>query len=136
MRLFPLKHTGYDDKEQRDVKEVDERGGQHPSRYSGADSLHGARTGARGNGQRQDTEEKSQRGHDDRPESDPYRPEGRLDQSFAPCHPFLRELNNKDGIFCRQAEGGKKPDLEVDIIVQTPCPGKKRCAENTEGQHE
>ncbi len=59
VRLLPhLEHAGYDHKEQRDVKEVDERGREHPSGNRGADSLHGAGARACCNGQRQDTEEK------------------------------------------------------------------------------
>jgi len=63
----------------------------------------------------------------------PVPPKGRFHQSFSMRQSFPCKLNDKDCVFCRQTESGEKPDLEVDIIVQTPRPGGQRCTNTPSG---
>jgi len=100
LSFFSFEQAGDKNKEHRDKNEIDESSGEHTTAHSGADGIHGAGAGAGSDGQRQHTEEESQRSHDNRPESRFDGAKGCIHQVVSMPQPFLDKLNDQDGIFC------------------------------------
>ena len=132
IRLLSSESLGYKDKENRDKNEVTGGGRKHPPDDRCPDGGLGSRSGAGSYGQRQDAEEERHRGHDDRPKSSFYRPQGRLDQFLSVFHAMLCELNDQNGVFRGQSQRGEESDLKVNVVRHTGQPCRRRRAKDAQ----
>ena len=104
--------------EQRHKQRGDKGGGQHAAKYAGAHRLARARAGPGGLDQRKHAQHKGQRGHDDGPQAQPRRLNGRIGSAHA-FAVFLRgKLDNQDGVFRRQPNQHHQANLKVNIVGQ------------------
>ena len=87
-------------------------------------------------GKRQRAEEEGQGGHEDGPKPYPDRRQGGLHQFMALAHLVLDELDDQDGVFGRKPDGGQKPDLEVDVVRESPQLDRRHRPHEAERQHQ
>ncbi len=64
-----------------------------------------------------------------------FRPlQGGLDQPHPLIHAGLGELDDQDGVLGGQTQGGQQPDLEIDVVGQSPRARGDDAADHPQGQ--
>src|SRR5262245_47382314 len=97
-------HRLNDDIQNGNENDVEERGEEHPARHGFADRMPAllARSGRKY--ERHHPENERQRGHEDRPQPDTRRLDGRFDHRHAAAAQLLGEFNDQDRVLGREAD--------------------------------
>jgi len=89
--------------------------------------------GAHGHGERQHTEDEGQRGHDDGAQAHLAGQHRGLDDRLALLAQLHREGHPQQRVLRPEADQDEKPDLEVDVVLESPDEVEQQGSEDPEG---
>src|SRR5579863_8004575 len=96
-------------------EDSDKAGGKHSADHSSAHDLTGDGTGARGSPERNASQDKGKRSHQDRPKAEPGAFQSGVGERLALFGLLLGELDNQNGVFGGEANEHDQADLRVNI---------------------
>ena len=95
-----------------------------------------ARARAIADRKRQDAQDESHRRHEDRPQPQARRLDGRRDRGHALRLQLARELDDQDRVLRRQTDGRQEADLEVHVIRQAAQVRGEEGAQDAKRHHQ
>src|ERR1700735_1577529 len=107
------------DVENRDEDQIQERGRDHTSEDGCADRPAADPACALGQDEREYSEDKRQRGHQNRPQPDERRLHGGLHDAGAFLAELLGEFHNQNGILTGKTDQHDEADLAVHVVILT-----------------
>ena len=122
-----------EDRGQQDAKKGDS---QHATEDSNSQSLPHFRSRTSGEDKRNNTENKGQRGHQDRPQTQVAGIECGLDSIDSLITPVLGELHDQDGVLAGQTHQHHKTDLRKNIDLTSGKRYSRNGAQDTQGNNQ
>src|SRR5450755_2040491 len=105
--------------EYRDKNEGEGGGGEHAAANGGADGDAAGASRALSQDQRKNSQNKSERSHEDGAEADARGFDRGIDDRAALSAKLLSKFDDQDGVFARQADEHDQTDLAVHIVLQS-----------------
>src|SRR5450830_1998120 len=124
--------TAHQHEEHRHEEDTEEGCRQHPAQHADTDGVLATRTCAAGDRQWQHAQTESNRGHQNRTQTQTHRVQSGVQQGHPRILHFLGKLDDQNRILRRQTHHGQQANLEVDVVRQAEQRGADNGADHAQ----